>query len=163
MAKKNTAAKSKASKKAAKKSTKVKVGPFASARHVLHRVHVAAPFGGKACVLIITRPGTSDNPSAFNLAPGFGYTVTHKKRDDKKCELTIKQGKFEGIPTSKSKSLVVLNDPPPPVSLCLGVDGCDINCPDPDNFPIANCATEQCDPLPPTIAPGAKKRAAPKK
>ena len=158
MAKKKPAAKS----KTPKKSTNVKVGPFASPRHVLHRVHVMAPFCGKACVLVITRPGTSDSASAFNLAPGFEYTVTHEKRDDKKCELTIKQGKFEGIPTSKSKLLAVINGPGPS-SRCLGIEGCDLDCPDPDNFPIANCATDVCDPLPQEIDASATKKGARKK
>ena len=160
MAKKKPAARSTTAKKAsAKKVKKYKIGPLASAVHVLHRVHTAAPYHGKACTLIVTRPGTSAEASAFNLAPGFKYTIRHKKRPHKPCEFEIEQGPFEGIPTSSSKSsksLVVLDDPPTE-SRCIGIQGCDLACPDPDNFPFPNCTTDMCDPAT-VIAPAVEKK-----
>lgn len=68
--------------------------------HYVHRVHTHLL--GKGCTRGL-QPGTSNKPYAFNLAAGFCYTITHKRRGDKRCELKIEQGPFVGCPPNSKK------------------------------------------------------------
>ena len=125
------------------------VGPFAAGQafHVHHLVHVH--LAGKACYLHPQAPGFSASPAAYNMAPGFEFTIKHKKRKNKPCELTIHQGPF----VAPAKLAVAAGPPPKPV--CDGVEGCEIDCPDFD-LPIANCITLACE-APPGVIRTKKK------
>jgi hypothetical protein len=142
-------------KPAAPKSGNVKfeVRPLTSSGHLMHEVFVQDPYQGKVCRFSLgAEPGTSSSESATNLAPGFIYNVRHSKRKDGRCKWTVVQGPFVGT-TSAATGRSTMDPPPPPIRMCVGMEGCSFS-PCPADKPILNCATNQCEPL---VGPSKKK------
>jgi len=119
------------------------IGPLAEPAHLLHKIILDASGHQIACSFT-KEPiaGTSDEEYAFNLTPGFAYTVVHKVRHDKRCEWIVIQGPYHDEGERGGRGVSGGNS-----CICYGPNyHCSLTCKTVGYIP--NCSSPTCVPQP---------------